>query len=448
MIDLYVVSNILSAAVAVATLDGSGADSAARHERILVVVNNSLAPELALPWHQTAAARALLGRFDRAVYLNELLHPFHPGAWNPRPEDLPILERLARSQWRLGTDEVHLVADSITEMPGSTIADIFHTARVSVVSSGLSAYGPTPGSQPLSVVQRLENHIFLDLLPGVRPLLLAEHGLELKPVPLSAYMSVIAEMTRGVEGILGELVVAHDTPTALVIGQHLSTFELISADDELELHLEMMAAALSRGARRVLFRPHPACPPTLALHMRHYAREGGIELAILPGSLPAEVVAGKVPLECAVSCDSAALIALAEAFGIAPVSVGTELLLQRMAPFQNQHRMAATVVDAITRDDTPYANPIEVQRLIDMVAYCMQPKVLPHFRAEAESLLLQMPYEERRRYVKKRRLSALGLPPGEEPPPPPDPDEIRRRRSPVARATRWLHRSFGGGSTR
>jgi hypothetical protein len=65
------------------------------------------------------------------------------------------------------------LVDTLHAPPSSTLARIFHSASITVLSEGLMSYGPTRFKQPLSVIQRLDALAYLDLLPGVTPVLLS-----------------------------------------------------------------------------------------------------------------------------------------------------------------------------------------------------------------------------------------------------------------------------------
>jgi hypothetical protein len=70
----------------------------------------------------------------------------------------------------------------------------------------------------------------------------------------------------------------------------------------------------------------------------------------------------------------------------------------------------ATIVDALTRRDSPYRDPERMQLLIDAVGYVMQPGVARHLRARAEELLAAITPADRDRYFSAERLTALRLP--------------------------------------
>jgi hypothetical protein len=111
------------------------------------------------------------------------------------------------------------------------------------------------------------------------------------------------------------------------------------------------------------------------------------------------------------------MITAAAFYGIPAARVGTELLLERIAPYQNSNRVPLTIVDALVPDlsDTARAGgPVDltadVGGLVRAVGYCMQSASHPGLREEAVSFLSALPEERLTRYFKRRRLTSLGLP--------------------------------------
>ncbi|MDU0302018.1 hypothetical protein NUG23_16720, partial [Streptomyces sp. PAL114] len=77
--------------------------------RVLLVCDDSPVPEAAPMWDEVPGFGRLRARFDAVQSWNETVRPFHPAAWTPRTEDVPLLERHVRRLWGLGDDRVELV---------------------------------------------------------------------------------------------------------------------------------------------------------------------------------------------------------------------------------------------------------------------------------------------------------------------------------------------------
>ena len=118
----------------------------------------------------------LRGRFDGVLSWNETIAPFHPGGWSPRPDDVPLWERYLRMLWGLGDDRIELVVESIQVTPALAIAQLFPDAALDVYADGLMSYGPTRNKIDPLVGERVRRLLHLDLVPGLKPLLLAEFG--------------------------------------------------------------------------------------------------------------------------------------------------------------------------------------------------------------------------------------------------------------------------------
>jgi len=131
---------------------------------------------------------------------------------------------------------------------------------------------------------------------------------------------------------------------------------------------------------------------------------------------------------CVIGCFSTALMTAAACYGLPAARVGTELLLERLRPYQNSNRIPVTIVDAALPHVSFLAGAAtlasgaapptaagrsrsadELTALVQAVSYCMQPERYPALRQSAE-LLLEQSWEDVRRYFKRKRLSLLDLP--------------------------------------
>jgi hypothetical protein len=415
MTQICVVGSARGAIAVAAAIDTGLLAAPAAGERIVLVTNNAQAPELVVPWHLTAAGQAVLTRFDRAIDLNADLHPYHPRAWSLSNDDLSLAEKLLRSHWSLGSGAIELVLDAVEEAPSATVARVFRGGPVTVFSDSLAGYGPTPARLLQHVSQLLQGLIYSDVLPGLKPVLMREYSVDLHPVPVSALKNVVGEMAASAASGPEPLPDYGDKPTALLLGQHISAMEPFTAEDEARLHVEMVAAAAEHGASRVAFMPYDSATLVLTGLVKEKAESLGLELSVLDGSVPAEVVAHAGRLDSVVSCFDSGLVTLEALYEVPALSVGAEKLLPRLRPFWDSSRMPLTIVDALTRPEDMYRDTAQLQRLVETVAYCMRDRAVPELRGVAEGLLGEMSFAERSRYATNNRLVALGLPPAEPP---------------------------------
>ncbi|MFV0405718.1 MAG: polysialyltransferase family glycosyltransferase [Propioniciclava sp.] len=381
-------------------------------ERILITSKHSVAPEASAPLLESAAAAALLTRFDRVLSLNEMLEPQHPARWKVPQINVASYERLLRRYWDLGEEEVDLVLESVHVSPAATMAEIFWNSKIFVLSEGLMSYGPTREPQSPAFGHRMQALVYLDLVEGLTPLLLAEHGVPTVAVSPAGFRTVVEDMGRSYGPVPIE---PGAEPTALVLGQYLAALGLMSAEEEVAMQVAMLERAQEAGAHRVIFKPHPTAPPADIDAIRMSAEQRGVDLVILRDPVPAEVLLAKLDIMLVVASFSTALVTAQRVFEIPIASVGADTVLEALKPYQNSNRIPATVVRALTRDDNHTRTGASLQGLITAVAYCMQPKTLTQGRSTAVSVLSKIDLTERREYFKRRRLGKLGLPGGTRP---------------------------------
>lgn len=405
MTQLVVASTLFGAATAAAAVD-AGLLGEPDGERVLLVVNNSFAPELTPAADEIEGSAPVLARFDRVVHLTDLIAPIHPADWNPGPRERPLLERLLRTYWGLGDGQVDVVAESVWVNPAQTLARIFHNGGITVYADGLMSYGPTRNELPLDIIQRLDGLLHLDLVPGLRPVLLSEYGVTPTVIPNEAFRGVMEEIAVKSAPTADE----PQRPAAIVVGQYLAALGLVTMQEEAAMHGRMIAAAAEAGAEVVRFKPHPSAPPGFLAPVERAAKEAGVELEVVTDPLPAEVMLVSSDVVAIVGCFSTALVTARSIFGVRSVAVETTTLLKRLKPFENSNRIPVTIVDALHRTDPAFDTPEKLQQLVNTVAYCMQPKSLADRREAAVTWLEGAQPKDRSRYVANQRLTMLGLP--------------------------------------
>ncbi|MDT4913131.1 MAG: hypothetical protein QOC66_2259 [Pseudonocardiales bacterium] len=370
--------------------------------RLLIVSNNTNIPEISDGFERSAGFEPLLHRFDEIVRWNDVIAPLHPSDWVPSAAEVPMMSRLMRGHLGLDEPVTELVVESIAVAPARTIGMLLRECPVTVYSDGLMSYGPTRDELPPDIGRRTTRLLHLDLLPSVTPLLLRENDVATEAIPESAFLKVVAELP-------GPPVDAGPDP--MIVGQYLAPLGILTLDEELRLHADMLEALAARGHRRVIFKPHPAAGRAHVQPLQEAAARSGVELTVADDGLPAEVwfAAGHPAL--VVSCFSTALFTAARYFGLATATMGTELVLNRVTPYENSNRVPATIVDAtvprLSRDGRITEPPrADVSELLPAVGYCMQANRLWDLRDAAVSYLQA---HGRDRYFKKRRLERLGL---------------------------------------
>ncbi|MET9219374.1 alpha-2,8-polysialyltransferase family protein [Streptomyces sp. NPDC088197] len=417
---LFMASTLYGAATLAAGLDSGSFPPADR--RILVVSNNASVPETNPGLDQAPGFEVLRDRFDRIVSWNETITPLHPGGWVPRPDDVPLWERHLRMLWSLGDDAVELIVESLQVAPALSFVQVFTGAPISVYADGLMSYGPTRNKLGLLVDTRIDRLYHLDLVPGLRPLLLSEHGVEPQVVPTEGFTKVLSEVAEGSADLAEEHLADVPEGAALLLGQYLSALGILSVAEEEELHLSMVRGAAALGHRAIVFKPHPTAPAHWTEPLRAEAERLGARLTVLNTPVLAEVVYQRARPALVVGCFSTALLTASALYGIPVARTGTKLLLERLSPYQNSNRVPVTIVHALLPDladasavrswssPSPERVAAELTPLLHAVGFCMQPKAYPKLRAGAEAYLTGHLSAATWPYFKRRRLTSLGLP--------------------------------------
>ncbi|MFE2654857.1 polysialyltransferase family glycosyltransferase [Brevibacterium sp. NPDC059310] len=417
MTQLIQVSTLYQLANVAANID-AGHFGPADERRILVVANNAYAPEITPSAIDLLGAATLLSRFDSVVDWNAAIWPSHPKQFGISPTRAPIMRTLLEHLWSLSPDEdISLVVESLPGHPAHALTQVFADAPISVHSDGLMSYGPVRNPLGRPLWQRLENVHYTDLLPGVMPRQLAEHAPNRIALTVDELRPVIEEMARESDDALTAAGLSDPIDdSALILGQYLAEIELITEEEEIQLHLDMLDEVKKRGVGTVIFKPHPTSARTVAEPLRRRAEALGLRFVLADVPVLAEVVASRTQPRLVVSCFSTGLVTTQALYGTATAVVGTELLLERIAPYQNSNRIPLTIVDALNRggyvlEDRPGGRGLrDFNALIDAVTYCMQSTIMTHLREPAERFLAAAVGTGDMVYFKRKRLTRLDLP--------------------------------------
>ncbi|MFE9392170.1 polysialyltransferase family glycosyltransferase [Streptomyces sp. NPDC006784] len=411
---VFLAGTLYGAATLAAALDAGCFEPA--DQRLLLVSNNAATPETAPALETAPGFERLRRRFDRVLSWNETIRPLHPAGWSPRADDAPLWERYLRRMWDLGEgpeDEVTLVLDTLGDEPGAAVAQLFADAPIEAYAGGLAGYGPTGGKLDPLVGARVRRLLHPDLVPGVAPLLLSEFGVRAEPVPAEALRAVVAEFVQEAP----PSVATAPRGAALLLGPSPAAPELLSPDEVERLQVGMLRGLAARGHREVVLKPHPAAPADLPRAVEKEAGELGVALSVADPRTPAEVLYKGMRPALVVGCCSTALLTASALYGLPVVRAGTGPLLERLAPYESAERVPLTLVDALLPDledgSQDGSAPLprgEPAALVRAVGFCMQPRVLPELRPEAERYLAERLSPATRRYFTRRRLTVLALP--------------------------------------
>ncbi|MFE9767109.1 alpha-2,8-polysialyltransferase family protein [Streptomyces sp. NPDC005808] len=407
---IFCASTLYGAATLAAAIESDQFGEADR--RLLLVFNNSATPETTPAVDEMPGFASLSGHFDGLLSWNEAIRPFHPGAWSPRNDDIPLFERYLRLLWDLGDDRVELVLESIQVSPAFTVAQLFTGAPIDVYADGLMSYGPTRNKLDPLVGTRVRRLLHLDLVPGLKPLLLTEFDVPAEVVPADAFLKVLS----GLGGAVPELPALPDN-AALLLGQYLSALNILSPEEEEDLHVRMMRGAVDRGHRAIVFKPHPTAPARYSRALETEAAKLGVGFTVLDTPVLAEVLFEKTRPGLVVGCFSTALFTASAFYDLPVARVSTDLMLERLTPYQNSNRVPVALADALlpSLEDTAGTAVLpadELAGLVTALGFTMQPQVNPRLRPATERYLSEHFGPRTQPYFRRRRLTSLGLPGG------------------------------------
>ncbi|MFC0601204.1 polysialyltransferase family glycosyltransferase [Streptomyces palmae] len=417
---IFFASTLYGVATLAAALDADLFPAADR--RLLLVSNNAAIPETTPALDEMPGFEQLRDRFDRVLSWNETIRPFHPGGWSPRGNDVPLWERHLRLLWGLGEDRVELVLESIQVDPALALARLFPDSPLDVYADGLMSYGPTRNKLDPLIGTRIRRLLHLDLVPGLKPLLLTEFDVPPETVPTEAFTKVLAEIGHSAPD--DELPAPSAERPALLLGQYLSALEILTPEEEERLHVRMLRGAHALGHRNIIFKPHPTAPARWSRMLEKEAGELGASLTVVDTPVLAEVLYQRTRPAIVIGCFSTALLTATTFYGLPAARIGTEVLLERLTPYQNSNRMPVTIVDALLPDLedrraasawTPAIGERTIRDqdlpgLVAAVGFAMQSQIHPPLRTAAERYLSRHLDDHTWRYFKRRRLTALALP--------------------------------------
>ncbi|MFG3317498.1 polysialyltransferase family glycosyltransferase [Streptomyces sp. NPDC048171] len=442
---IFQVSTLYGAATLAAALDAGlfGPRHGAR--RVLLISNNAAIPETALRLDEMHGYGRITARFDSVVSWNEAIRPHHPSAWGPRGNDTALWQEAFRLAW--GIDErdlVELAVESIQVNPARALAAIFSESAVHVYADGLMSYGPTREKLPLTIASRVRRLLHLDLIPGLRPLLLSEYGVEPEIVPDDAFRAVLDEISRDAADDSELAPVIREKPTAVLLGQYLAAINILTAQEEEDLHVRMLTGAARAGHRSVVFKPHPTAPAGYTAALSKAAADAGVRLTVLDAPLLAETLYDRCAPELVVGCFSTAMVTASAYYDVPVARVGTALVMERLKPYPNSNRVPLAVVDHLVPDlergEEPArvgAAPETLSPLVRAIGFCMQPKTYADLREPTEAWLRAQLAATPAHYFPELRLTELGLP-GSRP-------QLRARLQ-VRRARRMVRRAVRRGA--
>ena len=381
-----------SSAAAVALLAAAIDTGAVAGRIVLLIANEADIPEIVTnPWEIPGFDR-LVTRVDEVVHLNEFIAPLHPTGWRPSPPEIPVLARLLAARLAPDDEIEELVVESVTAGPGRALAELVPDVSITIASHTLDAYGP-PVVQPTSeVAGRVTRLLHLDLVPMLRARFHHDAGMSTETVPVSAFRTAFTGSA------------AAQAPFAVVLGERYAEVGLLPADDEHALRVDTIRAVAAAGHTDIVFAPHPASGPMDPAPLVDAALAAGARLTIGPAGLPHEVW----------TLEGSALVVgtASPALFLAPraATLGCRRLLDLKLRYDRPDRMALTIADAglshLEPDGSLSAPTADLAHLVDAVAFCLAPSVLPELRDRAGDWVAQYGVPP---YLRPSLLRTLGI---------------------------------------
>ncbi|MGP3633316.1 polysialyltransferase family glycosyltransferase [Streptomyces sp. 24-1644] len=401
---IFCASTLHGAATLAAAID-AGCFRPARR-RVLLVSNRAAEPEVSPSFDELPGFDALRDRFDEVLSWNAAIAPFHPSGWSPRPGDAPLWERHLRRLWQLDDDGLELTVDSVEAGPAVAVTGIFLGTPVHVYEDGLAGYGPTGSKLDPLLGTRVRRLLHLGLVPGVKPLLLTEFGVESEVIPDDAVRAVFRKV--------GAASPAPEVPyraPALLIGEHLPG---VGPEEEEEVRLRMLRGAVALGHRSLVLSPHATAPAHRPGPLESEAERLGAELTVLDPSLLPETLFEQVRPALVVGCVSAALFTARQLYGLDVASTGTREVLDRLTPFEHGDRVPVVLAHTLLPElETGLTRaPANPGRLVTALGFVAQPRVHAELRPAATAYLADGITPAEQELFPRRRLTVLGLPGG------------------------------------
>ena len=324
----------------------------------------------------TGGTAPLLAEFDRVIVLNDVIYPYHPRAYEPpRGRARELADLIAGERGPVTS----ITVQSVHTRPSNQLVHWFPGADIHVISDGLMSYGPTRFSIDRAVGRAIARVLHLDLVTGLVPVLLSEHGVPAERIDTDAFRTAVAMFDgsgSAAEADAGD-------PEYILLGQYLAQLDILSDAEEHGLHEDMVRVAHALGAKRAAFKPHPSAPPTHAAELIGFAETVGLTLSIIDDTVPVEVLFDRWSPRGVIGCFSTGLATATTIYGLESYSTGTEAVARRLPRFQDSNRVPLALIHALlarasvspdgaVRVERPH--PMDLQRLVNELSAAMQPQ--------------------------------------------------------------------------
>lgn len=378
MTNLFVAPTFLCAAIQVAAIKAGHYGDGGDH--VLLVANNSSVPEVSDSFMDGPGFRALAEHFREVRLLNDLISPYHPRSYNPDHVGRRLLRRDIERAFDVESFET-ITSSSAQERPARTLFRLFPEARITVVSDGLTVYGPTPGAFSPSMRKKIDRLIYLDLIPGLNPVLLSELDVPQLSIPADLLREVVSHVALCADD---EIAAVGGGPVGLVLGQHLAALGVLSTREQEDFNIEMLRAAAGLGVSAVIFKTHPAAPPSPTKRLRAAAVELKLGLQVVTTAAPVEVLLELLAPKFVMGSFSTGLSTARVLFGARAITWGTESLVLRLPLQADSNRVPMAIsyltlehVDGAVGQRAAQPDPVDLDLVVRALSQHMRPERYP-----------------------------------------------------------------------
>ena len=274
------------------------------------------------------------------------------------------------------------------------------------------SYGPTRNKLDPLIGTRVRRLLHLDLVPGLQPAAARPSSrCRAETVPTTAFLKVLGELSGGRCRVAE--VAAEAEPWRCCSASTSPRCPSSPRRQEEDLHVRMLRGAVGRGHRRSSSSRTPRRRPAWSRALEREAEQLGVR-AHRPGRpLLAEVLYERSPPRWWWAASPRRCSRPRAFYGIPVARIGTELLLDRLAPYQNSNRVPVTIADALLPAAGAGARrgrAVDLAGLLAAVGYAMQPRAAAGPAAGGRAVPGRHLDAHTWRYFKRRRLTSLGLP--------------------------------------
>ncbi|MDR1852172.1 MAG: alpha-2,8-polysialyltransferase family protein [Propionibacteriaceae bacterium] len=335
----------------------------------------------------------LLGKeWDEVVEIRELIGDKNPFELHVEDEQVEATNKLFRRALGIGLEEdVILAGERAGEAPFGTLAQIFPNADIILLSQGLSGYGPPQNPLPPQILERISGYVYLDIVPGLQSVPLSMLNIRKSKVPMRFLRLALHKATADSVAELARLEAEQGRNSALMAGQGLSRYPLLSQAEEIEAMTALAQKCVDKGVARVLYRPHPHETGEYLDALQGAMSDAGIHFSITNTGMPFETLAGAIRPAMVASLFSTALATVNRLYSIPAVSVDLAKLVKHVPKELDYLRTPMLLVSKMT--DERWPKELSAQTLLEANAACHFPDRYPHLAPVLEAVRAACPAE-------------------------------------------------------